>query len=193
MSQRVRAFMAVLLPEDLKRSAWEVQEQMRREFPEGSIRWVAPENFHLTLRFFGDLDAKACAKAGAVVEQIDGAFGSLAVRISGASAFPSPTRPQTLWLALQDENGGLERLAQEVDRRIRQAGFGPPDKPWKSHLTVGRVGRNRALRCDPEWSARLTWSREVSTIETIALMQSELRPQGPKYSPLRTASASPRA
>ena len=188
--ERVRAFMALLLPPELMAAARRVQDQMRPLFPPGSVRWVAEENFHLTLRFFGDLDRKALRKATEVVESFDGQVPAIAARLGGVSAFPSATRPQTLWVAVEDHGGELEQLAGLIDRKIREAGFGPADKPWKSHLTLGRVGRDRTLRMGTEWTTGLTYEEAESTISTIALMQSELRPQGPRYTPLRTASAS---
>jgi 2'-5' RNA ligase len=189
--ERVRAFMALLLPPELMAAARRVQEQMRPLFPPGSVRWVTEENFHLTLRFFGNLDRKPLEKASEIVRGLDQGFSAVTVRIAGASAFPSLTRPQTLWVAIGDAAGEIDTLVSMIDRRIREAGFGPEDKPWKSHLTVGRVARDRTVRMDPAWTAGLTWDAGLFTITTVALMQSELRPQGPRYTPLRIASASP--
>ena len=207
MGETTRTFLAILLPRELREAAGNVQAQMREIFPPGAVRWVAEENFHLTLRFFGDLDRKALGKASAVVEGFDGHVPAMAAHLGTASAFPSPSRPQTLWVAVQDKGGELDRFAAEVDLRIREAGFGPSDKPWKSHLTLGRVGRDARLRLPSDWSAGVTAGSRVGvkggstaglpaqheefTIHTIALMQSELRPQGPRYTPLRTASAPP--
>ncbi len=190
MSERIRCFMALLLPPDLIEAAAAVQEQVRDRFPAGTVRWVDPGLFHLTVRFFGDLDRKQAGKASGVVEELRGGFTAATARITGVSAFPGPGRPQTLWIAIDSEEDRLGGLAAEVDRRIRLAGFGPPDKPWKSHLTIGRVGRDRPLRIDPTWTAGLTWRDEVFTIDTVALMQSELRPQGPRYTPIRIATPS---
>jgi 2'-5' RNA ligase len=124
-----------------------------------------------------------------VVEGLDRVFAAATVRIDGVSAFPSPARPQTLWVSLRDREGRLDELAAAIDRRIREAGFGPADKPWKSHLTLGRVRRERHLKVDPVWTGGLTWPARDFTIGTVALMQSELRPQGPRYTPLWTATA----
>lgn len=189
MREQVRAFLALLLPEEMILAAAEVQEQLRPRFPEGAVKWVESENFHLTLRFFGDLDRKRRERAEEVVAGLDRGFGSVPVAIAGVSAFPGAARPQTIWLALDDGQGALDALAAEIDRRVRGAGFGPADKPWKSHLTLGRVRRDRKLRVEPSWTAGLTWGSGKSTIRSIALMQSELRPQGPRYTPLRTAIA----
>lgn len=189
MAETTRAFMAILLPRELRESAAGIQERMRPLFPSGAVRWVAPENFHLTLRFFGSLDRKALGKASEVVDSYAGEVPAIRARLGEVSAFPSITRPQTLWVVVVDAGGELHQLAERIDRSIREKGFGPPDKPWKSHLTLGRVGRDRTLRMPPEWTAGLTPVAHESTINTIALMQSELRPQGPRYTPLRTASA----
>ena len=191
MSERVRAFMAILLPPELIRNAVELQDRVRNRFPPNAVRWVAGDLFHLTLRFFGDLDRKALGKASGVVEALDGAFAPISVRLGRVSAFPSTGRPGVIWIAVDDSGGALSELAAQADRRIREAGFGPADKPWASHLTIGRVDRDRHVRVDRDWPAGLTSTDEVFTIRTIALMQSELRPQGPRYTPLRTASALP--
>jgi RNA 2',3'-cyclic 3'-phosphodiesterase len=191
MAEHVRAFMAMLLPGPIRGAAAQRQDRLRTVFPAGSVRWVAADNFHLTVRFFGDLDRKALAKAVGVVEGLEGTLTPIPVRLGAVSAFPSPSRPQTIWVAVDDQEGMLDALAVLIDRRIREAGFGPADKPWRSHLTLGRVNRDRALRPPADWSSGLTGDAGDSTIGTIALMQSELRPQGPLYTPLRTASASP--
>lgn len=187
MAQRTRAFMALLLPADLKAAAAARQDHLREIFPAGSVRWVARENLHLTLRFFGDLDRKALEKAAGVIDGLGELVQPVRVRLGKVSAFPSPSRPQTLWVALEQEEGRLEALAAAIDRRIREAGFGPADKPWKSHLTLGRVREDRQ-RPPADWTAGLTAAAQDFTIGTVALMQSELRPQGPRYTPLRTAS-----
>jgi 2'-5' RNA ligase len=190
MSERTRSFLALLLPAEMVAAASDLQQRARDRLPPGSVKWVDPSLFHLTLRFFGDLDRKALAKASSVVESLEGAFAPVTVGIAEVSAFPSPARPQVTWIGVADRAGRLAELAAEIDRRIREAGFGPPDKPWKSHLTIGRTARDRHLRLDPDWTAGLTWPADDFTIRAVALMRSDLRPHGPTYTPLRIAPAS---
>ncbi len=189
MGELTRAFLAFLLEQPILDAAADVQRQMRELFAPGSVKWVDPENFHITVRFFGDLDRKGLDKALLVAGELDGAFEAVPVRIGAVSAFPSPSRPQTLWVGLGSEQEGLAALAARVDRILREAGFGRSDKPWKSHLTIGRIRRGVSARVPRDWTAGLTWAAGDSKISRIALMQSELRPQGPRYTPLRMASA----
>ncbi len=191
MGERTRAFLAFLLEQPILDAAADVRRQMRELFDPGSVKWVEPGNFHITVRFFGDLDRKGLDRAMRVVGELDGKFEAVPVRIETVSAFPSPSRPQTLWIGVSSEEDGLAVLAGSVDLALRKAGFGRPDKPWKSHLTVGRVRRGVSVRVPRDWTAGLTWAAGDSNISRIALMESELRPQGPRYTPLRTASASP--
>jgi RNA 2',3'-cyclic 3'-phosphodiesterase len=190
MSEQTRSFMAMLLPEEMKAEAASLQRQVKDRFPPGSVKWVDPTLFHLTVRFYGYLDRKALEKATTVVQEMENAWEPVAVRLTEVSAFPSPARPQVIWIGVEDRGDRLSALAAEIDRRIRAAGFGPADKPWKSHLTIGRAGRDRNLRLGPEWTAGLTWKRDEFMIRTVALMRSDLRPQGPTYTPLRIAPAS---
>ncbi len=189
MSERTRSFLALLLPEEMVAAAATLQEEARGRFPPGSVKWVDPSLFHLTVRFFGDLDRKALEKASSVVDSMEGVFQPVRARITEISAFPSPGRPQVTWIGVEDRAGRLSALAAEIDLRIREAGFGPADKPWKSHLTIGRTARDRRLTLDPSWTSGLTWPATDFTIRTVALMRSELRPQGPLYTPLRIATA----
>lgn len=189
MGERTRAFLAFLLEQPILDAAADVQRQMRELFTPGSVKWVDPDNFHITVRFFGDLDRKGLDRALRVVEQLDGRFEAVPVRIDAVSAFPSPSRPQTLWIGVSSGEEGLAALAGRVDLALREAGFGRSDKAWKSHLTIGRVRRGVSARVPQDWTAGLTWAAGDSNISRIALMESELRPEGPRYTPLRMASA----
>jgi 2'-5' RNA ligase len=181
----VRAFFAVLLPESVVEGAGAVAEVLKERFPQGSVKWVPKANYHLTLRFFGDLDAAAIARASSILADLEPGFRPIPVRLGQVSAFPAAARPQTLWIHVEDEGDALARLAAAVDQRCREQGFGPADKPWKSHLTLGRAGRDVRLRPDPSWSRVDGGETCRGSVRAVALMRSELRPQGARYSILR--------
>lgn len=189
MGDHTRAFLAFLLEQPILDAASDVQRQMQDLFAPGSVKWVDPENFHITVRFFGDLDRRGLDTALRVVGELDGAFEAVPVRIAAVSAFPSPSRPQTLWIGVGSGEGRLDALADRVDAALHGAGFGRPDKAWRSHLTIGRIRRGVQAEVPRGWTAGLTWAAGESNISRIALMQSELRPRGPRYTPLRMASA----
>jgi hypothetical protein len=73
--------------------------------------------------------------------------------------------------------------------RLIDAGFGPPDKPWRSHLTLGRV--ERGVRVSRDWHLVAAAPQRGHRVDALALMQSELRPGGPRYTALETVHATP--
>lgn len=190
MGEMTRAFLALELPDEAHAAAADTIERLRAEIGARDVKWVAPENLHITLRFFGSLEAADIARVRAEVRQLDGRFAGIATGWSELGAFPNPRRPQVIWLGLSDEGGALKALAREVNGRLVRAGFGRADKPFRAHVTVGRVRRGRRIAW-PTASDCLTISAPGFSIQQIALLKSTLTPQGPVYTPLETARARP--
>ena len=185
MSDRVRAFLAIRLPRELVEAAARIQAAVRGNVPDGVVRWVDPDNFHLTVRFFGDLDPGEVERATAVVQNLR--FDEMTVRLGRLSAFPSASRPQILWMGLASEDDRLGMFVRDLDRRLREAGFGPADKPWKSHLTLGRIVRG--ARVLQGWNRGISIPPEEFRLDMLSLMQSELLPSGARHTALATVGA----
>ncbi len=190
MAGGTRAFLAFTLPEPARAGAAAVLADLRDRLGERDIRWVEPANLHVTLRFFGDLDDRDLDRARQLVRGLDQGFEPLPTAWAHLGAFPSPRRVQVVWLGLADPGERITALAADLDGRLRQAGFGQADKPFKSHVTLGRVRRERRASFD-RLSERLTIPATGFSIATIVLMKSMLTPQGPVYTPLETATARP--
>jgi 2'-5' RNA ligase len=169
-------------------SAALVLDQLRPRAPGGDVKWVAPENLHITLRFFGNLDGDQLKRAHETVEKLDGGFPSVSSRWISLGAFPSSRRVQVIWLGMEDPGGHLKRSVGDINQRLIRSGFGRPDKPFRAHVTLGRVRRGRHVTWS-RLSDRLTIPEEAFSISTIALFRSTLTPQGPVYTPLITARA----
>jgi len=182
--------MALTLPAPALAGAVAVLTELRDRLGDRDIRWVEPANLHVTLRFFGDLDDRDLALARQLVQTLDRGFEPQPTRWAHLGAFPSPRRVQVVWLGLEDPGGRIAALAADVDRRTQEVGLGRADKPFKSHVTLGRVRRERRASFD-RMSERLTIPATGFSIATIVLMKSTLTPQGPVYTPLETATARP--
>lgn len=182
MNDQVRAFVAIRLPSDLREAAAGIQEAVRRNVP-GGVRWVQPHNFHLTVRFLGDLGSREIESAARVVQETR--FPKMVVRLGSLSAFPSVSRPQVLWVGLDCEHDLLHRLVTDVERRLFEAGFGTADKQWKSHLTLGRISGAHGPK---EWNRGISVPPEPYRLDMLSLMRSELLPDGARHTPLATVT-----
>lgn len=188
MSEQVRAFLALELPVEAKTAAAELAGQLRERLGDSDVKWVASENLHITLRFLGDLSAEELAKARVLVRGLAGETPALETRWNEFGAFPSVRRPSVIWLGLEDSGQALGGLAREVNQRLVRAGFGRADKPFRAHVTLGRIRRGRRVA----WPASdgLTMSLATFSISAITLFKSRLTPQGPVYTPIETAHLS---
>ena len=114
-----------------------LQTQLARE----RIRWVPPENWHLTLEFFGAVPesripalAAALAAAAAPIEPIH-------LRLATVGAFGPPRHPRVIWVGV--ESAGLITLHAALQQELRLAGWTPESRPYTPHLTLARLNTLR--------------------------------------------------
>lgn len=150
---------------------------MRRTFRGPGYRWVPPANYHVTLRFFGELNAVEVDRAAALVEPIAVATRPFDGRARSAQPLPNKRKPSVIVLPV-DSSQRLESLATEC-AHVLNGVFGLPDKPFKAHLTVIRCGRGaRFIAPDDPVDFELSFTR-------VALFESTSGSSAPTYTPLR--------
>lgn len=174
----IRAFIAIRLPPPVEQALADIARALALTVPRGGVRWVRPEQIHLTLRFLGDtpvaqLDAIRRAMDAAVTDALP-----FTLHLSGVGAFPERRRPRVIWAGLNGEVNRLHALKSSLDAQLTRLGLPPEDKPFRAHLTLGRVKDQRAVE-------GLDWSVIVPPVElsvlAIHLIESQLRPDGPVY------------
>lgn len=131
-----RLFVAVPLTDDARHA---LSELIREAAPGGLPgRPVPPRNWHLTLRFLGDVDAVGRERMMAALDQAD--LGEpFSVAWGGLGAFPGPRRSTVLWVGADRGARLLERLAAATEEAAVSAGFPAEDRPFHPHLTLSRI------------------------------------------------------
>ena len=157
-----RLFVAVWPPEDVLDA---VAALHRPEVP--GLRWTAPEQWHVTLRFLGR------------VEKVDEAVEALeTVRAAPAAAVAGPEVGRFGRRVLHVPVTGLDEVAAAVVSATAGVGEPPEDRPFAGHLTLARVARGarvdlRALAGQPVAGR---WP-----VAEICLVESHLSPKGARY------------
>ncbi len=182
MSEKIRCFLAVEMTEAVKRSLEELVSRL--DLPQFHVRWVRPKNMHLTLRFLGDIPhPEVQAVSGAAREAASG-IRAFALRLKGLGTFPSSGNPRIVWVGMEDDRAVM-RLERQLTRTLGAIGIPPPDRPFRPHLTLGRVKSRRGIG---ELIKHLERNRTVDLggmwAEQISFIRSELRPSGPLYTVL---------
>lgn len=163
-SMRARLFVAIWPTE-------EVNEELRalRRKDQRGVRFVAPENWHITLRFLGD----------AVVDDVIGALDGFSA--DPARATLGPAVDVLDQRALVVPVGGVDSLAADVVVRTRHIGSEPARARFRGHLTLARVKKSAPM--PTALGARIDAAFDVTE---IALVRSRLSAGGPRYETLQT-------
>lgn len=179
-----RLFVALDPPEPVRRRLAALALELRRAAGRHAdeVRWVPPENVHLTLQFLGAVPEERVGAVEAAVRGAAAAARPLALELRGAGGFPNARRPRVLWAGLSGELGALEGLVAELGRRLAPLGFTPESRPFSAHLTLGRAREGRGA---PGLAGALVHAAEAGgapwRVAEVALFESHLSPRGPRY------------
>lgn len=147
------------------------------------IRWMRPEQLHVTMRFFGEVPDGEVDSIVEATRPVVARHRRLALELSGIGAFPHWRRPRIIWLGVRDPSPVLP-LAAELEAASRSLGLTPEERPFRAHVTIGRVTRPLATGRAPvlERAAREFTGTYPATIHTVDLMRSQLAAGGSLYS-----------
>ncbi|UCH33317.1 MAG: RNA 2',3'-cyclic phosphodiesterase [Armatimonadota bacterium] len=176
----MRAFVAVNLDGNLRQAIGEAQGSLRRTG--GDVKWVRPDNMHLTLKFLGWVDDARLAPIVEAVRPAVEAEAPFRLRIEGTGGFPSATAPRVIWVGVKEGAEELARLAERVEAALEPLGFDREARGFSPHVTVGRC-RSAGGRDGLAAEIRAMRERPFGEMEVrrVELMRSDLRPTGPIY------------
>jgi 2'-5' RNA ligase len=178
--QTMRLFIAIELPEDIKKGLAQVQDDLRKNG--ASATWTRPEGIHLTLKFLGEVvEARVPEIMQALTDAVRGAE-RFRVEVSGAGAFPSERNPRVLWVGVAGDFEKLATLQAAVEGAMEKLGFEPEERKFSPHLTLARI---KFLRPRDNWQNAIEGIKNVSLggfeADRVSLMKSELKPSGAVY------------
>lgn len=179
MSELIRAFVAVKVPGQV---ADELENFLAELRPLAPIRWVRREQFHITLKFLGELERSVIEQVKDSLESIK-YFDPFTIELNHIGAFPNLNAPRVLWLGGEKGARELGRIAREVDEVLNEeAGLEREGRKFRAHLTLARLRDSRL----PEELVRKLGEVPAMEFECgeLFLMRSQLTPGGPIYSQL---------
>ena len=157
----MRLFIAIDLPEDIRSALAELERDLKPI--SDSVRWVAPDSVHLTLKFIGETPESR-------VEEIDAALAALSwkpfmVLVRGIGFFPGKRSPRVLWAGLDAST--MDGLAQQIDTRMERLGFEKEKRAFRPpHLTLAR---SRDKRIDAALiAAAVTATRSRTSVHSAS-------------------------
>jgi 2'-5' RNA ligase len=145
------------------------------------IKWVHPENIHITLKFFGETPEDRIPGINSVLNDIAGRHGPFSFSIANTGIFGSSYNPRVIWFGIEEAEA-LRSLAEDVLDEVVPLGWERDRQNFVPHLTLGRVKevKDKRLFQDVIDEHKKTFIQEVSVVD-FRLYESILQKDGPVY------------
>jgi len=180
----LRLFIALPIPEAVKTEMEKVQRELGKMASGDGLRWTRREQFHLTLKFLGNVPSERTDALLAATRAACQGRKPFALRAGQAGFFPNEHRPRVLWAGIHGETESLHNLQHAIATATTEFAEKQEDREFAAHLTLARikitrpaeaqalVGRVRSLknRILGEWTA-----------DRVEVIRSELQPNGSRY------------
>jgi 2'-5' RNA ligase len=189
----MRLFIAVDLDAAAREAIGAEQKRLGAAIRQGegsNLKWVRPEQIHLTLMFLGEVkEATAHSVVAAMQQPI--AQPPFDLEFAGAGVFPPRGAPNVLWIGV---TGGAREVVEqqcELARRVGELGIAIEQRPFHPHLTLARWRASRPSDRGRVLSAARDGLIARVHVDHAALYWSHLSAAGPTYTPLARATLTP--
>lgn len=186
MNNSIRCFLAIKINGTLRELLKKILADFVIEFP-NCVKWVPLENIHITIKFIGNLNT---THMDALQVDLSNALASLPVfqiESNQIGAFPNIKNPRIIWLGIRYPIH-MKHTFSQIETILKVYGYPVENRPFKPHLTLGRVKKNVSLKDLLDISCHLSSYKlnEVGSMRAkdLTLFKSTLTPDGPFYEEL---------
>jgi len=179
----IRAFIAIEIDSEIKKRLSKHIDKLKGAGAD--VKWVVPENIHLTLKFLGYIEEDTLPGLNKIISDAASNLESFNISIGNIGAFPSHKRPRIVYVCVEDKEDLLLKLYENLNKGVEVLGIKKESKKYVGHITLGRIRTQKNI-------SKLTTALESETecffgyekINYFSLMQSQLTPKGPIYTKL---------
>jgi 2'-5' RNA ligase len=174
----IRAFIALPLPEAVKKELLKVSATLRKIM---DARWVSPEAMHITMKFLGDIDEKNIEGMAKKLDELSEPCQPFEMSLGGLGAFPSPKKARVVWAGIEADISRLRNLAASIDDMALDYGITKEGRPFTAHVTLARLREPSMINLD------VRIEKITFIINGMHFYKSDLTPQGARYTLLHSS------
>ncbi|MFC2045657.1 RNA 2',3'-cyclic phosphodiesterase [Chloroflexota bacterium] len=181
----VRSFIAIDLPDEVKRALAQIQTQIKLSDLRG-VKWVNPYGIHLTLQFLGNVSLGKLDEISGAITNAGHGIPPFHLAIKGLGVFPNLKRVQVVWVGIDGEIDKLINLQKLIEINLTPLGFTPEKRAFTPHLTVARL-RNEVTLDERQRLGQVIANTRFEKaydfeVDAVNLMKSQLTKEGAIYS-----------
>ena len=179
MKKRRRIFIAINLPEDIKCELERCQKEINW------AKWTTKDNLHITLEFLGYLTAQELGEVCMIAKEVAKRRKPFSINLNKIVYGPPEKLPPRMIWAIGEKSKELAELKQDLQKHLSDNGSEP--RNLSPHITLARINEWEWKKIEPEERPEISEELDlVFTVESIEVMESELKRGGPQYAILES-------
>lgn len=176
-----RVFCAIEFPREVAGPALERIRVLRERFPNVAASWIRDGNFHLTVKFIGEVPRTDVEKLSAAALRATTNQSEFNLVVAGAGSFPNSGAPKVLWLGVEDQSGKLNLLHRRLEEECAVGGFPKEERGFHPHLTIARIRKIGGARELAGVHRELGFAAVQMPVKELMVIRSELSSAGSRY------------
>ena len=174
----MRAFIAIDFTKEVKKEILSVQKSVAEKSSKGNF--TPEENFHLTLRFIGEIDEYGMESLADAVRETGLRFRGFELNINSLGFFPRGDK-SIVWVGVE-KNKSLDMLYNNLEKNLMREGFRKERQNFTPHITIGR---DVDLKMSYDKTKAAVDMQNISVkVDSITLMESIRRGSKLIYKPV---------
>lgn len=183
-AKTVRLFVAWLLDDSVRTALNRIQKKLAASC--SGVRWVKPEQLHMTVKFLGDVPDAKVKEVTEVVTRSAGVCNPFTITLAGCGCFGPNGPVRIVWVGANETTGTMVQNANRMIGALEKIGFAPEGREWSPHITIGRVRIDRSHGSIRSAVQACTFDELQQSVNKVSVMTSVLSPDGPTYTPINT-------
>jgi len=180
MQHFIRTFVATEISLDVRARASALIKKLRQT--PARVRWVDPENLHLTLKFLDNVETERIPQVCREIVKATRHLPEFEFNSFGVGAFPDALRPRTVWIGVRDGAQEMIALHDAIEGALGKMGFRSERRRFRPHLTIGRVrGSEGITELAAKMSEFADYDCGATIVEDAVVFASKLDAEGPLY------------
>ncbi|MCX6724433.1 MAG: RNA 2',3'-cyclic phosphodiesterase [Candidatus Staskawiczbacteria bacterium] len=184
MEKRHRVFIAINLPEEVKRELFAYSEK----FAELPAKWTPKDNLHITLEFLGTLTDEEIGEVCLVAKEVAERHSSFSLNVNQILYGPPKKLPPKMVWAEGEKSEELSLLREDLENSLTEkVKFVPENRTFAPHITLARISSFAWKQIEPEERPEINGMFDLPfDVESIEVMESEMKRGGPVYTILES-------
>jgi|ERR1700677_1236854 len=141
---QLRLFLAIAIPKNIRAELCRLQNELQPLLPPRVVCWTKPEQFHLTLKFLGNVPAADVAALREAARSVCSAASPLQLCAKGMGFFTTPISPRVFWVDIKNPDGRLLEFQRQLEDAVERFAQKEEPKKFTAHVTLARFERLRS-------------------------------------------------